>query len=81
MLSYKKIPMKKIVLGIFYLLLPSLCFAEKVEFNDAIEGNSFYILEAYNQERGYASHTFNVIASYKSQQYLCQLQSILATAR
>ena len=63
--------LKKIIHAFFVTILiflnsvPLLRATDKVpeeEFEDAIEGDSFYILEAYLQDTGYTSHTFNLVS-------------------
>jgi len=48
-------------LVLFLFLFPSLVRAEGMPYSEALTGNSFFILEAYNQERGYVQHTFNLV--------------------
>ncbi len=42
-------------------LIPSFVWAEGMPYSEALSGNSFYIIEAYNQERGFVQHTFNTV--------------------
>ncbi|MBI5214256.1 MAG: transporter [Ignavibacteriae bacterium] len=53
--------MKKYPILVLIILSNILCFSQETEtqFSDAIEDNSFFIEEAYNQEDGVVQHIFN----------------------